>query len=377
MRRFVLFVIGLCTVCGCASRVSRITPRSQYALIAYVYASRDADLSWIDAARLTHVNYAFANVDSTGAVVLERARDKELLAQLRSLRSRNPDLKILLSVGGWTWSDHFSDAALTDASRARFASTGAALAREYGLDGLDLDWEYPGQAGDGNKYRPEDRDNFTLLLRDVRAELDRLSDEKGRPMLLTIASGANQTYLEHTNLREAHQYLDFINVMTYDFYGDYTATTGHHTNLSPADAPRASGASVVTGIKAYLEAEIPAEKLVVGAAFYGKGWSGVTATSDGRYQPYERYYGGFSYERLASDFINKNGFERRWDDSAQAPYLWHPDSLIFISYDDPESVRFKAQFVRDNGLGGMMWWEHTQDPSQVLLRAMDEELNSD
>ncbi len=345
-------------------------------IIGYVFGSRDPDIENIDAAKLTHINYAFANIEDNEAV-LERPFDQSNLSRLNALKEKNPDLKILVSVGGWTWSGNFSDAALTPESRLQFAKSTVEMIREHQLDGIDLDWEYPGQAGAGNIHRPEDKQNFTLLLRAVRRQLNKLSDKEGREgtnrYQLTIATGSNQAYFEHTEMDKAQRYLDFINVMAYDFHGAWTPTTGHHTNLYPA-ANEPNRNSAVRAVDYHLEAGIPVEKLVLGVAFYGRGWSGVEPDNRGLYQPYEESLPGIGFSDLKADYIDNNGFLRYWDDETKAPYLWNEEDRIFYTYDDEESLKYKAKFIKSKGLTGAMYWEHARDPGETLLRALYEGL---
>ena len=338
-----------------------------FRLVAYVHGGEPEALARIGAEKLTHVNYAFANVTPGGEVVLEREEDAARLAALVALRERNPDLKVLLSVGGWSWSDHFSDAALTAESRERFARSAVAVAEAHGLDGLDLDWEYPGQPGDGNTYRPEDRETFTLLLAAVRAALDEAAG-RGGPSLLTIAAAAGQRYLDHTDMAAAQRHLDFVNLMTYDFHGGWSARTGHHANLHPA--PATPGASSTSGaVDLILAAGVPAEKVVVGAAFYGYGWTGVEGGADGLGQPHSGEVTAYGYADLVDRFIEHDGYRRLWDDDAQAPTLWNADAQTFISYEDETSVAMKAEYVEARGLGGLMYWQHGHDPAERLLDA--------
>ena len=167
---------------------------SEYMVVGYVAGFRSYDFSKIDATRLTHINYAFANIiDGQVMFGSDKIDDTEMnsndIRALTALKKVNPELKVLVSVGGWGWSGNFSDAALTDSSRERFAVSAAAFVREHDLDGIDLDWEYPNHPGAGNIYRPEDVHNFTLMLGCVRKHLDSLSAEQGRKegYLLTIA----------------------------------------------------------------------------------------------------------------------------------------------------------------------------------------------
>ncbi len=314
----------------------------------------------IDPTKLTHINYAFGKIEG-GKVVLPHAGAPFHLAHLTSLKAKNPQLQVLLSVGGWE-AEGFSDAALTPASRAAFAASIVALLREHALDGVDLDWEYPGQSVAAIKSRPEDKQNFTALLKTVREQLD----ASGRRYLLTIAS-ADREYFEFTQMSKLHVYLDFLNVMTYDFFNSLTPTTGHHAGLyaSPFAAPTDRNADA--SMKQHLAAGIPADKLVLGVAFYGRGFAGVKPEHLGLNQPYERFEAAHPYAELVEKFIGRGGFVRQWDAQAQAPYLWNAQTRAFITYDDPQSIAAKAQYVRKHKLGGMMFWEFGQDSGGVLL----------
>ena len=330
-------------VTGCASQ-----PR----IIAYVY--KDAEIPRISAQKLTHINYAFALVSESGEVVLTDPDAPARLAQVGALKAKNPRLKILLSVGGWG-ADHFSDAALTEESRTKFAASAVAVMKQHELDGIDVDWEYPGQVADGKvRYRAEDKQNFTLLLRELRRQL-------GPRALLTIASSAGP-YFEHTEMDKLHVHLDWINIMTYDFAGAWTPVTGHHAALRGAP-------SVESFVRQHLAAGIPSTKIVIGVPFYGRGWTGVKPENHGFQQPYEK-----AIELSWTEISKATGFERHWDATAQAPFLWNAERRTFVSYDDPQSLRIKAQFVREHGLGGIMYWEHSHDPGEELLDALVEAL---
>src|SRR6266446_5230150 len=160
-------------------------------IIAYLFPQeRVIDPAEITADKLTHINYAFANIKD-GRVVEGFARDDENFRVLTGLRQRNPDLKNLVSVGGWTWSGGFSDAVLTRESRQRFVESAIDFVRRHDLDGFDVDWEYPGLPGYGNVNRPEDKKNFTAVMAELRAALDKEGAAKGRMYLLTFAAGAS------------------------------------------------------------------------------------------------------------------------------------------------------------------------------------------
>ena len=208
------------------------------AIIGYIYSpNRPIVASDVAAEKLTHINYAFANIKD-GLMVEGYAGDPENFRILNSLKERNPKLKILVSVGGWTWSGGFSDMALTPESRTRFIDSAVAFLERHRLDGLDVDWEYPGQKGLNNTNRPEDKVNCTAFLAEARAALDKAGKTTGKRYLLTMATGTNNSWLEHTEMDKVQASLDFVNLMTYDMAGDWDPVTAHH---SPAMGCHACG----------------------------------------------------------------------------------------------------------------------------------------
>ena len=163
----------------------------------------------IDAQKLTHINYAFVNVQDSLAVLTNLQTDSTNFRKLNELKKINPDLKILISIGGWAWSENFSDAVLTESSRSKFAKSGVDIIRDYKLDGVDIDWEYPGMKGEeGNIYRPEDKENFTLMFKAFREELDKFGQETGKRYLLTAAVGGSKSFIEHTDMGALAPYMD-------------------------------------------------------------------------------------------------------------------------------------------------------------------------
>ncbi len=344
---------------------------NQYVLIAYYAGSREMPVSQINAQQLTHLNYAFANIKDGKVIEGNPTIDTKKLGELAELRSDHPHLKLLISVGGWSWSDHFSDAALTEESRKIFAYSAVAFLVRHKLDGIDLDWEYPGQAGEGNTYRKEDKPNFTLLLKEVRHQLDSLTEKSGQTYLLTIATAANQRYLDHTQMNYAHQYLDYVNIMTYDFFGGWSDHTGHHTALSKWTNTAANYTQ--QAVDQHLAAGVPANKIVIGAAFYGRGWTQVEYDERKHLnKPYKGQAFALSYDSLKQ--LSQHGYKRIWDEQAQAPYLWNDHSKTLITYDDQQSLMEKCHYIKSKGLAGVMFWEYTQDRQGVLLNTLNHEL---
>ncbi len=368
----IFFVLGVC-LWSCQSKQELAeVPKPPYRLIAYA-----SDLMPKSSAQmLTHVNFSFGNIKE-GEVFIE-SKDSLRLSRMHRLKRHNPHLQVMLSVGGWSWSDGFSDAALTDSSRNRFAKSAMRVMKQFKLDGIDIDWEYPAQPGDDNPHRPEDTKNYTLLLQTLRQYLDAQTTVDQRPLdqpyLLTVATAANQRFLDLTEMDKASRYLDFVNVMTYDFYGAWTPKTGHHANLSPSDTMALVKRSAKQAIQEHLAAGVPKDKLVLGAAFYGRGWSGVNPQNQGLHQDYEGEAFSASYKRIVSDFGTLRGTLSLWDSIAQTPFMWNEEAQTFYSYEDTMSLRLKAEYVREQEIGGMMFWHIRHDTADVLLGSIYQNL---
>jgi chitinase len=353
---------------------------------------RDFNIADIHADKLTHINYAFANVVGGECALGDPWADVEKpmgddtadtplrgnFHQLQILKEAHPGLKTLISVGGWTWSSGFSALAMTAESRAKFATSCVKFMKDYGFDGIDIDWEYP-VGGGLDIGAPEDKQNFTLLLQELRTTLDSQGAADGDAhYLLSIAAPAGPAIIANLEVGEIHAALDFINVMTYDFHGTWEATTNFNaplflssTDPSPADV-RASF-NVDAAVEAYLAAGVPADKVVMGMAFYGRGWAGVGPAGDGLYQQSSGAAqgkfaaGSFDYGELDAYLAT---YTRHWHDEAKVPWLYDPATGIMISYDDPESIGLKADYVNERGLGGAMIWELSgDDDAGSLLEA--------
>lgn len=350
-------------------------------VVGYVAGYRNFDFSKIDAKKLTHINYAFANVIN-GKVQFDTTNIDNTslktsdLKVLQALKKTNPDLKILVSVGGWTWSGNFSEVALTEKSRKIFAKSCADFIKKYTLDGIDIDWEYPNQSGAGNTHRPEDKTNFTLLLKEVRRALNELEKQENnqKHYLQTIATGADRNYIINTELGKAQKYLDFINIMTYDFYNGWHKTTGHHANFTASNFPEKDKNTLINAVELHLKAGVKKNKINVGIPFYGRKWEGVkTNKNNGLFQP-SKSVGMIDFYRNIVPNINKNGFTRYWDKNAQAPYLWNPATKVFISYENEKSIAIKVAYLKKLDLAGVMFWEYSDDSQGKLLNTVYQEL---
>jgi len=333
-------------------------------LIAYVGSTALLTMDEADIKAVDGINIAFGTVKE-GIIFWEA---EKYLPALQRIKSIKPQVKILLSVGGWG-AGGFSDAAITDHGRKAFALSAKEMVLRAELDGIDLDWEYPTIAAAGIDARPEDKETFTWLLQEIREALDSIETEEH--LLLTIAAGASEHYLKGTEMDKVAAILDYVQVMTYDLGSAYIPFTGHHTNLYNYAKAKSSGKSAVD---MFIEAGVPPEKIVIGAAFYSRKWDGVVNANNG-YRQEADTIGDFGpdYGELAKDYINKNGYVRYWDDEAKAPYLFNGTS--YISYDDEESIGHKIAYLKGAGLLGIMYWEYKCDTTKTLTQFMAKELS--
>lgn len=339
-------------------------------VLAYVGGFRGlVDADQIMAEKLTHINYAFVDIKNNRAWLHNLATDSTNFRKLNGLKQRNPDLKILISIGGWAWSENFSDAVLSDTSRQAFAASAVDIVRNYNLDGIDIDWEYPGMKGEDNVFRPEDKENFTLMFKALREQLDALKQQTGKPYLVTTAMPGFNEIFTHTEMGKAQQYLDFINVMSYDFYVN-GPKVGHHTNLF-STGKTTNEPSGDRAVQLYREAGVPVEKLVLGMSFYGRGWQLTTDNPDEvpRQAVKTNRVGGYTF--IKDSLLTNPAFVRHWDRKAKAPYLFQPEQKFFITYDDEESIRHKCRYARKKGMAGVMFWEYFNDPKGYLLTEID------
>jgi chitinase len=344
-------------------------------IVAYVFP-RDALIlpGEIAAQKVTRINYAFANIKD-GRIVNGFSHDDQNLAALVALKQQNPSLTVLVSVGGWLWSGAFSDMALTSQSRAIFISSVAEFVRLHQLDGLDIDWEYPGMAGATTHFRAEDKQNYTLLLKELRSRFDKLEKKLHRPLYVTVATGANSDFLDHTEMNKVVKYVDTVNLMAYDYYEpDSDAITGNHAPLytDPAD-PKKSSAD--ESVEEYEKAGVPAAKIVLGVPFYGHVWGQVPATNHGLFQPGKEIPNGYADYGSGPLALVNDGFIRYWDTAAAVPYLYNVEKQIWVSYDDSESLILKSRYVLDHKLRGIMFWNYESDPTGTLLNAVNVGLN--
>lgn len=429
-----LLILSLLPALASPKVEAATSSKDDYKVVGYFMSwgayGRDFQVEDMDPTKLTHINYAFADIcfngihgnpasaacetgDGTspedildGSIVLGDpwidaqsswggAFDGGIngiygnLGKLAQLKVDNPHLKTLISVGGWTWSNRFSDVAADPQLRQNFANSAVDFVRNFKMDGIDIDWEYPVAGGmEGNSNRPEDKQNHTLLLQDVRTALDKAGKEDGKQYLLTIASSAGLSYPKNNELDKIAKVVDFINIMTYDFSGTWQSTSGHNAPLfSDYQAANAgvnnTGADVATAIKGHLDNGVPAKKLVMGLPFYGKSWANCDGdVNNGGYLACQGAgtgtweAGSLEYDDLVAKYVNKNGYTRYWNDAAQVPYLFNQTTKQFVTYDDAQSIAAKVAYIENLGLGGAMIWELSSDRNFTLLSTINNEFKN-
>lgn len=402
-----LAMIGFSFLLVASLTLSFVPPQQQVAAESSDYKLVGYYTAWspptnLDPKKLTHINYAFADIcwegeqgahnDTTpcdeedGTVVLgDPEADPANLEKLKQLKTENPELKTLVSIGGWSWSKNIALAAATEETRQVFAESAVDYVQTYGMDGVDLDWEFPGAPGaEGNHILDDDPENHVLLLQAIRDALDEAGKEDGKEYLLTIASSVSFAYLDSNGPKfpEIADIVDFINIMAYDFNGAWATTSAHNAPLYEDSNATEAGVhpyNIEAAVQRHLDEGVPADQLVLGLPFYGRSWGGCNEETNGEmvdnggYQPCSGAGGGnaepgvYDYGYIQENFIDKGGYKRYWNDEARVPYLYNEEKGEIISYDDPHSLYEKAEFIKNQGLAGGMIWELSQDADNSIL----------
>ncbi len=323
------------------------------------------------------LNIAFGLLKGNKIEVRDLKGFPNLFEEVAAAKAAYPHLKFNLSVGGWG-AEGFSDMALTAESRAEFVENAISWITKYNLDGLDIDWEYPVGPSWGQeiKSRPEDAENYIALLTDLRTAFDSLSRELGRPLTVTTAVPASTWFPAVIDLVAVQEQVDYLKLMSYDYYGTWSATTGHAANLyNNPDDPEWGGWSTDQAVRMYLNAGVKPEKLLMGVPFYGRGWRGVGPENNGLFQSYKSglYGDGLNWMDMQDKIFTDPSFVRHWDDTAKAPYVYNGD--VFITYEDEESLACKVAYAKEMGLAGIMIWEYGHDLRAELLQALNDSIN--
>ncbi|MBH5320461.1 S-layer homology domain-containing protein [Paenibacillus sp. GSMTC-2017] len=399
-----------------ASKVATIVPGSNYINFSYygswmIYEDgRNYSPEQVDFSQITHINYAFSDicwrkVGSKGVVCENKdiplqnkyVYDGEIvlgdtevdianLAKFKTIKEANPHLKLMASTGGWTYSNNFSATAASEVTRRTFANSVVKFLREYNFDGLDIDWEYPVSGGeDDTGHSPDDKPNFTLLMKTIREALDVAGSVDGKYYLLTIASGQADSFTVNADFTNSVQYLDMINIMTYDYSGSWRPLALHNSPLyqDPANlrstAPRYNVRAALLG---HLNGGVPTYKLNMGIPYYGKGWAGCP--DPGEYQTCQSIPKGtwtdpglFDFYDIENTMINKNGYTRYWNDYSKVAYVFNPDTGTFVTYNDETSMMYSSSLVKSMNLAGVMSWDISGDRNKTLTTQLIKDLPID
>jgi chitinase len=315
----------------------------------------------INVSKLTHINYAFADISSGLQVVMDEPNtDLRNLSDLKNLKKKNSALKIIISVGGWDNSQRFSDAAATGSSRETFAQSCLNFVLNNGLDGVDLDWEYPVSGGlTGNTHRPQDKQNYTMLAQAIRQKLNMQTARDGKQYFLTITGAPDKGFLNSIEPAALLSYTDYLFIMGYDMHGPWEDYADYNAPLYSSDK-----ININQGIANYINAGVSAKKLVLGMPFYGYLYQVTKTSSNGFKSPFTSSK-SISYDTVVSQYLNHSGYAAYYDSTAMVPYLFGGNT--FISYENPNSIAKKAGLARKYGLAGVGAWELAFDKSSALL----------
>ncbi len=373
----------------------------------------------IPADKITHLNYAFLDFDQNGNLVWTDQQaavgapvgqdgvgwdqiNSGLIPAIKELKSENPNLKVGISLGGWSKSGDFSTVAADPIKRANLIDQTIQFIDYVGFDFVDIDWEYPNSVRQpdliDNKRdegtpaaNPSDIENFTILLEEFRVALDELGETNDKYYELSVAVPASVTALENNyQIEQVFEICDFVNLMTYDLNGAWSPTTGHQTNLySSSQDPMGDEGYSIDKVVQYLinDKGVDSSKIVIGSAFYTRGWQGVESENNGLYSNViktgedadgtpsagavneaplvsgdgGRLGGVWSYRNLDQLKAKYPDLEEYWDDEAKAPYLYSEEDGLFFTYDNPRSVTEKSNYVKENNLGGIISWQSSND----------------
>lgn len=324
--------------------------KNDLSVIAY-YAEDGSDIDSFRIEQLTHIIYSFCHLKGNRLNV-DNATDSAVIRKLVALKKKSPGLKVLLSLGGWGGCETCSPVFASAANRKVFASSVKELCTYFGTDGIDLDWEYPAISGyPGHAYDASDKSHFTGLVDELRSTL-------GKNYEISFAAGGFNEFIEKSiDWNNVMKKVDRVNIMTYDLVNGYSKTTGHHTALFSTGSQHESTDNAV---KKLLALGIPANKLVIGAAFYGRVWEKVPAAANGLYQS-GNFLQGIGFRSFDSRLSADSGFIYHWDETAKAPFIYHPARQWFVTYDDRRSIELKTKYAIEKGLGGIMFWDLGSD----------------
>ena len=371
----VALAFGLVTsICLVGVAGQSIPPATRLLRVIGYYADWTAaryPLAEIPADRLTHVNYAFGKIGPDNRLTWNASAAVEkvypgdctdpgcahgLFNQITRLKQKHSHLKFLISVGGWTDSGPFYEMAAAEESRQTFAQSCADFLKTYPqFDGIDIDWEHP-VSGGLQPGSPRDARNYVTLLASLRKAI-------GPDKLLTVAASASPRGIDPIEYADMAGILDWVSVMTYDFHTGGTRT-GFNSALYNHDDPSNPRLNLHDAVQAIAAKGIPRSKLVAGVPFYGRGWRGVESSAVWSTGTGSLQVGG--YRTIAETFLKSPDYVRYWDDVAKVPWLYNATKKEWITYEDPQSMRLKGEYIVAQNLGGAMFWELSNDDGTLL-----------
>lgn len=323
---------------------------SGFRVIGY-YCGTTIPIDSFETEKLTHLIFSFGNLREN-RFTINSATDSATIKRMVELKNKNPGMKVMLSLGGWGGCATCSDVFSTSSGRKEFAQSIKEVSSFFKTDGIDLDWEYPAIKGfPDHSYKVVDRANFTLLLKELR-------EINGPEFEISFAAGGFTAYIDSAvEWNEVKKYVNFINVMSYDLVHGYSTTSGHHTPLF--STPQQTE-STDHAVQLLLKAGIPADKIVIGAAFYGRFFQNEEGSKVDLYMPC-KFLHGFSYKYSSDSLSVENGFEMKWDEVAKAPFAINTKRRLLATYDDERSIAIKTKYAVANKLGGIMFWQLYDD----------------
>lgn len=322
----------------------------------------------IKTSKLTHLHYAFAKIaDDLTIALADPVNDKNNFKMLKQIKAENPHLKTLISIGGWDYSVYFSDVASTQETRQIFAKSCVDFIKTYGFDGIDIDWEYPVSGGiKENHHRPEDKLNFTLLLQEIRNQLNAQSGIDGKKYLLSVAVSPGAEYLQKVEINKIEAVVDYLFLMAYDIHGSWDSFADFNAPLQiPYEKSPHPTTSVEHAVQTYLNAGIPRANLVLGMPFYGYAYQVFSSENNGLYAPFQTAK-SVGYDTVMKNYANNSVYQQFYHEVAQTPYLFGENT--FVSFENEKSIASKAMLAKKYNLGGIGAWEISHDKNGILLK---------
>ncbi len=329
-------------------------------VLAYISDNTDYMVNTENFKGIDHVFYCFATLKDTDGNLNFPITNIENLKEIKAI---NPDMTMSISVGGWS-AGNFSEMAEDEAKRKHFINQLIEFVIEYDMDGIDMDWEYPGSGSGGISYHFNDKYNYSKLSDEMREALDELEKANGRKYVMSLAIGSFIGSLNSFEVDNLNKNYDYLNIMNYDFIG-MDRITCHHSNLHPSKyTPHKN--SIVDYMNYFKENGLDTNKIVLGMPFYGRGADKVEERGNGLgnriYGEIPKFYDFDDIEK----YIEKNPSALKVDESCGCSYYYDGD--LFITFDSPEAVAEKMQYARDKNYAGVMFWEYATDKTGKLIR---------